>query len=134
MSICITIKIRMWSIVKYIDTWDLESIFPGGTNSKELKEKLSMVEKEIKEYETLLNKWHVTEDHSVEELKGILHKQEVIGKGLGQSGTFVKMWHDAYMDDEYASVMMGQVMELFGEVQKLSNAFTKKVVSIPEND
>src|SRR5690625_4228903 len=44
------------------------------------------------------------------------------------------MWHDAYMDDEYASVMMGRVMELFGENQNLSNKFTKKLVAIPDND
>ncbi len=124
----------MWSIVKYIDTWDLERIFPGGTNSKELKEKLRLVEEEIREYEALLNEWDSTKDQSAETLKTILNKQEVIGKGLGQSGTFVQMWHDAYMDDEYASVMMGRVMELFGEVQKLSNTFTKKLVAIPEND
>lgn len=120
--------------MKYIDTWDLESIFPGGTNSKELKEKLRIVEKEISEYETLLHAWDSTNDQSAESLKAILNKQEVIGKGLGQSGTFVQMWHDAYMDDEYASVMMGRVMELFGENQKLSNKFTKKLVAIPDND
>src|SRR5690625_972095 len=124
----------MWIIVKYIDTWDLESIFPGGTNSKELKEKLGLVEEEISEYEALLKKWDSTKDQSAETLKTILNKQEVIGKGLGQSGTFIKMWHDAYMDDEYASVMMGRVMELFGENQNLSNKFTKKLVAIPDND
>src|SRR5690625_6623838 len=84
----------MWIIVKYIDTWDLESIFPGGTNSKELKEKLQLVEEEIGEYDVLLNEWDSTKDQSAETLKTILNKQEVIGKGLGQSGTFVQMWQD----------------------------------------
>ncbi len=120
--------------MKYADTWDLESIFPGGTNSKELGSKLKTVRKEIKAYQDLLNAWDFTVDQSVETFKTILQKQEVIGKGLGQSATFVQMWHDAYMDDEHANVVMGQVMDLFSEVQKLSNTFTKKLVAIPEDD
>src|SRR5690625_3955363 len=124
----------MWMIVKYIDTRDLENIFPGGSNSKELKEKLRLIEEEIRAEETLLNEWDSTKYQTAEALKAILNKQEVIGKSLGQSGTFVQMWHDAYMDDEYASVMMGRVMELFGENQKLANKFTKKLVAIPENE
>ena len=42
------------------------------------------------------------------------------------------MCHDAYMDDEYANVAMGQIMELWSEVENLSTIFTKKLVSIPE--
>src|SRR5699024_3938334 len=73
-------------------------------------------------------------DTSADTFKTILQKQETIGKGLGQSGTFVQMWHDAYMDDEHANVVMGQVMDLFSEVQKLFNTFTKKIVAISDSD
>src|SRR5699024_11256684 len=44
------------------------------------------------------------------------------------------MWHDAYMDDEHASVVMGQSMELYIDVLKLSTSFTKKLVAISDND
>src|SRR5690625_5864041 len=44
------------------------------------------------------------------------------------------MTHDAFMDDEYANVAMGQVVELFSEVAKQSNRFGKKLVAISEND
>ena len=67
-------------------------------------------------------------------LKAILKKQENIEKGLGQSRTFVQMWHDAYMNDEYANVVMGQVMDLSSEVENLSTIFTKKLVAIPDED
>src|SRR5699024_9113333 len=120
--------------VKYVDTWDLDSIFPGGTNSEELKSKLETIKKEISEYQILLNEWDFKKDTSADTFKTILQKQETIVKGLGQSATFVQMWHDAYMDDEHANVVMGQVMDLFSEVQKLSNTFTKKVVAISDND
>lgn len=117
--------------MKYVDTWDLETIFPGGTNSKELQEKLNEVKADIEEYGELLNSWDLK---SVNAFKTILKKQEKISKGLGQSRTFVQMWHDAYMNDEHANVVMGQIINLYSDVQKLYNTFTKKLVNIPDTD
>ncbi|MEN2465283.1 M3 family oligoendopeptidase [Ornithinibacillus sp. JPR2-1] len=119
--------------MKYIDTWDLETIFPGGTKSEELQAKLKDVQNQITAYQALLNDWDYS-SQSVDTFKTILNKQEVIGKGLGQAGTFVNMWHDAYMNDEHANVVKGQIMELYSEVQKLSNTFTKKLVEIPDTE
>src|SRR5699024_8996481 len=97
-------------IVKYVDTWDLEDIFPGGTQSKKLKEKLEMIKGEIKEYKQLLEDSTLQEGEiTVDTLKSTLKKQESIKKGMGQARTFVQMWHDAYMDDEHASVAMGKL-------------------------
>ncbi|MCU9614949.1 M3 family oligoendopeptidase [Caldibacillus lycopersici] len=120
--------------MKYVDTWDLDSIFPGGTKSPELQAKLHNLKKDIEEYEQLINEWNFAEDKSASSFKAILKKHEVIGKALEQSATFVQMWHDAYMNDEYANVVMGQVMDLFGEIEKLSTRYTKKLVAIPEVD
>ncbi len=37
-------------------------------------------------------------------------------------------------DDEYANVVMGQVMDLSSEVENLSTIFTKKLVAIHDDD
>ena len=118
--------------MKYIDTWDLDSIFPGGTKSKELQAKLHTIKGEIGKYEALVKSWNVTENQKASVLQELLAHQERIEDGLGQCRTFVQMCHDAYMDDEYANVAMGQIMELWSEVENLSTIFTKKLVSIPE--
>ena len=120
--------------MKYVDTWDLDTIFLGGTKSEELQAKLKTIQEDIKAYQDLLSKWDFSTDQSAKVFKTILRKQETIGKGLGQTATFVQMCHDAYMNYEHANVVMGQVMDLFSEVQKLSNTFTKKVVAIADND
>lgn len=120
--------------MKYVDTWDLDSIFPGGTKSKELQEKLEMVKKEINEYEQMLMKWDYEQDPSAHAFKEMLQKIETINKGLGQSGTFVQMCHNSYMDDEYANVVMGQVLDLYTKIKQLSNTFTKKLVAISDHD
>jgi oligoendopeptidase F len=120
--------------MKYTDTWDLDTIFPGGTKSPELQTKLHKIEGEIQEYQHLIQEWSFAEDKSADPLKRILQKQETIEKGLGQSGTFVQMWHDAYMNDEHANVVMGQVMDLSSRVENLSTLLTKRLVSISTED
>ncbi|GKV68665.1 oligoendopeptidase F [Sporosarcina sp. NCCP-2716] len=118
--------------MKYNDTWDLEIIFEGGTNSEEVQAKLATVKEEIAKYADQLQAWHSNSPDDAAALQGILKQQETIGKGLGQVRTFVSMWHDAFTNDEHASVVKGQVMELAGELQQLSTIFTKKLVAIPD--
>ncbi|MGG0644559.1 M3 family oligoendopeptidase [Sporosarcina gallistercoris] len=119
--------------MKYLDTWDLESIFKGGTNSEEVQTKLATVKEEVAVYEEQLTSWNGESENDASALLEILKKQEVINKSLGQVGTFINMWHDAFMDDVHASVVKGQVMELYSEIQQLSTIFTKKLIAISED-
>lgn len=120
--------------MKYIDTWDLESIFPGGTKSEELQRKLEEVKQNINEYESALTQWEYTGDEaSVARLKNLLNMQEVIENGIGQAGAFVRMSLDAFMDDEYGNVVLGQVMGLASDLRKLSNVFMEKLVNIADS-
>ena len=119
--------------MKYNSTWDLESIFAGGTNSEDVQVKLASIKEDLARYANQLNAWDSTPASDASTLCELLKKQEHIGKGLGQVGTFVSMWHDAFMDDEHASVVKGQVMELGSEIQQLSTIFTKKLVALPDD-
>src|SRR5690625_1430590 len=121
--------------MKYVNTWDLESIFPGGTKSKQLQEKLTKLEQKIVDYESMLTSWNYTGDAtSIDTLKELLNKQEIIVKGIMQANSFVRMSLDAYMDDEYGQVVLGQVMDLISEIRKLDNIYTKKLVDITDDD
>src|SRR3954468_19059834 len=106
--------------MKYIDTWDLDSIFLGGTKSPELQTKLHNLKEEIQQYEKIIQESNFADKHLSQQLKKILKKEENIEDGLGQSRTFVQMWHDAYMNNEYANVVMGQTIDLSSEVENLS--------------
>ncbi|MDW0109707.1 M3 family oligoendopeptidase [Sporosarcina aquimarina] len=119
--------------MKYNDTWDLETVFPGGTNSEEVQTKIASLKEEIAHYADQLKAWNSDPATDASAFLDILKQQEVIGKGLGQVGTFVSMWHDAFMDDEHASVVKGQVMQLGSEIQQLSTIFTKKLVAISDD-
>lgn len=118
--------------MKYQTTWNLDAIFPGGTKSPALQTKLQKIKDGIAEYQSLIRAWDIGEAVSAEPFKAILAKQEEILKGLGQAGTFVQMSHDANTKDEYANVVMGQVIDLSSEVENSSTSFTKKLVAIDD--
>lgn len=120
--------------MKYENTWDLETIFAGGTQSEEVQTKLSAVKEDIVVYADQLKAWNYDPANGASTLAELLKQQEVIGKGLGQVGTFINMWRDAFMDDAHASVVKGQVMELGSEIQQLSTIFTKKLVAISDEN
>ena len=55
--------------MKYIDTWDLDSIFPGGTKSPELQTKLHNLKEEIQQYEKMIGEWNVNDHQSIPSAK-----------------------------------------------------------------
>ncbi len=48
--------------MKYPLTWDLDSIFPGGSHSKELQDKLVVIEEDVKAYFNLNESWEPASD------------------------------------------------------------------------
>lgn len=118
--------------MKYNQTWDLEAIFPGGTESPALQVKLEAISEQVKVYADMLEGWEEVERETTQNLQALLDIQEEIGKGLGQVMTFVSMTHDAFMDDKHANVMKGKAMTIASEIRKLSNVFVKKLVTMSD--
>jgi oligoendopeptidase F len=120
--------------MKYVDTWDLDTLFPGGTKSPELQTKLQNINEEIQELHSLIHEWSFVKSEGARSLNAILSKRESTYNAVGQAGTFVKMSQDANTKDEYANVVMGQVIDLYSKLENLSTVFTKKLVAISEQD
>lgn len=120
--------------MKYSNTWDLDAIFPGGTKSPQLREKLHGLTDQIGDYERMVTQWNVPEQATAGFVKTLLHKKETVENGLEQAGTFVQMWQDSFMDDPHANVVMGQVMDLTAKMENINVLLIKKLVSIPGRD
>lgn len=117
----------------YKDTWDLDSIYPGGTKSTALQARLEQLAIDIDTYGKDLSCWDVAcESSLVETLAKLLDQDATIQKGLGQAATFVMMVQDAYMDDAHANVMNGKVMDLYATTTQLANQLMGKLVALPE--
>jgi oligoendopeptidase, pepF/M3 family len=118
----------------YIDTWDLDAIYPGRSRSPELKKKLEAIREEIEEYGRLINCRDGEVPLNPSRLQSVLKKQEEIEKGLEQARSFTQMCQDAFMDDQHANVMMGKIIQLKAKLEKWETVLMKKIASIPDSD
>ncbi len=114
--------------MSYEQTWELESIFPGGTKSPILKEKLQTIARDLAMFKTRVIQF--TDDLTT--FKELLKEQEQLEKALLQASTFVNMAHDANIKDSHATVIKGEIMVLFSELNKIGNTFTQKLVDLSD--
>ncbi|MBT2731302.1 M3 family oligoendopeptidase [Carnobacterium sp. ISL-102] len=120
--------------MKYNIKWDLESIFPGGSSSPQLKEKLALIRNQLDELSSLTTKWDTEKDGpAFKELADILLVQEKLTKGLSQVFTFVEAVQSADVLDKQAGALLGQVIELSSAFSTLQIILTKKMVAMPDN-
>lgn len=120
--------------MKYNMKWDLESIFPGGSSSPELKEKLNIIRNQLDELSSLTTKWDTEKDSpAFKELNNILLVQEKLTKGLSQVFTFVEAVQSADVLDKHAGIIFGQVFELSSAFSTLQTISTKKMVAMPDD-
>lgn len=115
-------------ILSYAQTWDLDAIFPGGTASPALKDKLQTIAEDLAAFKTLVDQF----TNQLADFKQLLAQQEQLEKALLQASTFANMAHDANTKDSYAPVVKGEIMVLFSELNKVGNRFTQKLVDLDE--
>lgn len=118
--------------MKYNDTWDLEAIFPGGTESLQLQEKIKTMYEKTATYKKLITEWNTNDQTTIDTLMDIIQLEETISRGVGQARTFITMYQSSFMDDEYANVVMGQIVELMVALEMETNRFLTKLIEIPE--
>lgn len=112
----------------YEQTWDLESIFPGGTTSSLLKETLTTLKEDIDAF-----KKHVDQfTNQLNTFKVLLIQQEQIEKTLVHAMTFVNMAHDANTKDTHAPTIKSNLMVLLSELNIIVNSFIQKTVNLTD--
>ena len=120
--------------MKYSMKWDLDSVFPGGSSSPQLKEKLALIREQLDELSALIKKWDTEKDSpAFKNLESILLVQEKLTKGLSQVFTFVEAVQSADVADKQAGAVFGQVFELSSAFSTLQTILTKKMVAIPDD-
>lgn len=120
--------------MKYSMKWDLESIFPGGSNSPQLKEKLDAIRGQLDKLTRLVTNWDAEKDSpTFKNLADILLVQEELSKGLSQVFTFIEAIQSADVSDKQAGTISGQIFELNSTFSTLQTILTKKMVAMPDD-
>lgn len=121
--------------MKYSLTWDLESIFPGGSHSEALKDKLNQIEQLLEEYHTLAESWNPEKDKpAYDAFSTLIEKSETLVSALGQAGSFINAVQSADVTDSHAGTVIFEVSKLRGSYTVIQNTVVKKIATISDAD
>lgn len=119
----------------YEQVWDLESVFSGGSNSPELKEKIEALQTDIDRFGELVKKW-TPEKGAVhaDKLATIFNLSDDISNGLSQGFTFSMAHLSAKQDDQHAPIHINKLSLLATQFSNYSTELTKKIETINNDD
>ena len=114
----------------YSITWDLDSIFPNGSESKELSQRMTQLTEQTKEYHQLITEWTPESAQGKEQFAEILTLQGKISNGFSQCNSFLTALISANTNDTKAKILSGDLYNLLPAIQLAETIFTKKITEI----
>lgn len=119
--------------MNYKNTWDMESVFAGGSDSPEFHEKISNLQEKLKEFDRLVNDWNSQEDApDYKQLEIILSERETLEKGIGETRTFISGLSSADVNDTAARTNLNIVTQLSTKLSNSLVVFQKKITDISD--
>ncbi|WP_207942023.1 oligoendopeptidase F [Enterococcus sp. DIV2402] len=116
----------------YAINWDLETIFPGGSDSEKLTQRMAQLSDEIHAYHQAVTAWSPTED-ATDALVKLLQLAETISNGFGQCSSFINALLSSNVNDSKAKILSGDLYSKLPEYQLARTIFSKKLTEIDDN-
>lgn len=121
--------------MKYQDTWDMDSVFQGGSDSPVFYEKINQLQEKLKQLDTAVRDWSVNEDApNFEQFAILLTEREVLEKGIGEARTFISGLSAADISDSKARINLNLVSNLSKDLSNSLILLQKKIADIPDSD
>ncbi|MGX7245586.1 M3 family oligoendopeptidase [Enterococcus quebecensis] len=112
--------------------WDLDSIFPGGSHSAQLEQRMKELNEQSNNYHELINQWKPENDTDYQGLKEILSLQGIISDGFSQCNSFITALLSADTKDKKAKILSGDLLALLPAIQLAETIFSKKLTAISD--
>lgn len=115
----------------YKETWNMESVFSGGSDSPAFYEHIKQLENEITDFHSLVKKWEAPNDSSnTDTFRKILEMRESILKGIGEARSFISGLAAANTSDVQALTNLNLVANLSKDLNNSLVIFQKKLTEI----
>ncbi|ANU23988.1 M3 family oligoendopeptidase [Planococcus donghaensis] len=109
--------------VKYPETWDLDTLFSGGSESQELRLHMNQAVTMLTEFEKLVQKFKgPTGKEDAENVYDLLEKMSEVMRHLSQSGAFIGCLMAQNTQDKKAGILESEAASLSARFQ---NSFQK---------
>ena len=121
--------------MKYQNTWDMDRIFPGGSDSPEFYKEVDRLNQKLQELRNLVDNWSVDEDRpKFNTFEEILEKREELVKGIGETRTFISGLASADVNDTQARINLNKIANLSKDLSNIFIRLQKKITEISDND
>lgn len=117
---------------EYIPTWDLESLFPGGSTSKEFKVYLENINEEIKVLSDQLRQLDSERKNLVEEVVSFIRQLEQTMFHFREAAAFISCLSAQDVTDEHANTLVSKRGALSASFQGVLTNAMQKFAAIPE--
>jgi len=107
--------------------WDLETIFPGGSNSKKLAEYIENLEQEIQNLNQEVNV-------EIEDWPALIDRIQNAGGRLREAGSFIGCLNAQDVKDEKAKLLGRKMQQMGAALQSVLTTMDKKMLKIPEKE
>lgn len=115
----------------YKETWDMESVFSGGSDSPTFYEQIKQLENEITDFHSLVKEWEAPNDSSNTDIfSKLLEMRENILKGIGEARSFISGLAAANTSDVQALTNLNLVANLSKDLSNSLVIFQKKLTEI----
>lgn len=120
--------------MKYAINWDLDTIFPGGSDSQALKDRLEKLARQINEFKEAVVAFEPTKNDNAPELAAVIKSSEDLSAGFSQCGSFINALLSANVNDSKAKILNGQLADLYPQRQLAATILSKKLTLISDEN
>ncbi|WP_217585765.1 M3 family oligoendopeptidase [Lentibacillus saliphilus] len=117
----------------YEQTWDLETIFAGGSDSEALRTYISNIDEKVIDLEKAINDFESTVADATH-LITIISKFEAVMKQFREVSAFISCLSAQDVTDKGATILVGKRSELGAKMGEISTMFDQKLVAVKESD
>ena len=107
----------------YSEVWDLDSLFQGGSQSKEFKDYLTQLKEDIKLFETRLSQ----DSQEIQDYVDKIELLEDITKRLSEASAFISCLSAGDMNDTQAHSLVSERSALFARFANVKMIFTEQL-------
>ncbi|WP_225047726.1 M3 family oligoendopeptidase [Lacticaseibacillus kribbianus] len=120
--------------MKYPINWQLDSIFPGGIDSPQLKARIKDVTAKLPELAAQIAAWDPASDKDFAGLTAIMALLEDVENGLATCATFANMIQSADTANQQAGVVADAVQNHFADLSAAVLPLQKKLSAMSDAD
>ncbi|GAB3793161.1 M3 family oligoendopeptidase [Virgibacillus kimchii] len=116
----------------YHPAWDLDAIFPGGSESKEFHTYVSDMSEEIEQLSLTVSNFSPAEPNNIVELEKITEHLEKLTKKAREAFAFISCLSAQDVNDTKASQLVAKKSEIKAKIEAIQTSLEQKLIQIDE--